>query len=102
MMKEIIQEYQIIKSKPQSWNLKRLLTLAKFSETLESPKETKCNRPNCGACIYLITDPEFSFKCGKTFKVKASMSCGAKNLIYIIQCSGCQEHIGETGDTLHH
>ena len=36
-------------------------------------------------------------------KVKTSMSCDAKNLIYLIQCSGCQEeYIGETGDTLHH
>ena len=37
-MKEILQEYQIIKSKRQPWNLKRLLTRAKFNETLESPK----------------------------------------------------------------
>ena len=31
------------------------------------------------------------------------MSCDAKNLIYVFQCSGCQEeYIGETGDTLRH
>ena len=97
-MKEITQTYQIIKSKRQPWNLKRLLTRAKFNETQESPKVTKCNRPNRGVSAYSITDNHFGFKCGKTFKVKTSMSCDAKNLTYVTQCSVCQE----TGDTLRH
>ena len=102
-MKEITQAYHIIKSKRQPWNLKRQLTRAKFNETQESPKVTKCNRPNCGVCAYLMTDNHYLFKCGKKFKVKTSMPCGTKNLIYLIQCSGCQEeYIGETGDTLRH
>ena len=102
-MKEIMQNYPIIKSKRQPWNLKKLLTRAKFEQTQESPKITKCNRPNCGVCEYLMTDNEFLFKCGKTFKVKTSMSCDAKNLIYVIKCKGCdEEYIGETGDTLRH
>ena len=100
-MKEIMQNYPIIKSKRQPWNLKKLLTRAKFEEIQESPKITKCNRPNCGVCDYLMTDNEFLFKCGKTFKVKTTMSCDAKNLIYVIKCKGCdEEYIGETGDTL--
>ena len=94
-MKEIMQTYPIIKSKRQPWNLKKLLTRAKFEEIQESPKITKCNRPNCGVCDYLMTDNDFLFKCGKTFKVKTSMSCGAKNLIYVIKCKGCdEEYIG--------
>ena len=102
-MKEIMQNYPIIKSKRQPWNLKKLLTRAKFAEIQESPKITKCNRPNCGVCDYLMTDNEFLFKCGKTFKVKTTMSCDAKNLIYVIKCKGCdEEYIGETGDTLRH
>ena len=81
-MKEITQAYQIIKSKRQPWNLNRLLTRAKFNETLESPQVSKCNRPNCGVCAYLITDNHFLFKCGTTFKVKTSMSCDAKKILF--------------------
>ena len=68
-----MQNYPIIKSKRQPWNLKLLLTRAKFEEIQESPKITKCNRPNCGVCDCLMTDSEFLFKCGKTFKVKTTI-----------------------------
>ena len=31
------------------------------------------------------------------------MGCNVKNLIYVMQCSGCgEEYIGETGDSLRH
>ncbi|MEW8548313.1 MAG: GIY-YIG nuclease family protein, partial [Candidatus Thiodiazotropha sp.] len=103
IMNEILKEYQIIKSKRQPRNLKRLLTRAKFTDTNESPKIKKCNRSNCGLCEHLITETDFAFQSGKTFKVKCSMSCEVKNLIYVIRCCGCQEeYIGETGDTLRH
>ena len=79
------------------------MTRAKFEEIQESPKITKCNRPNCGVCDYSMTDNEFLFTCGKTFKVKTTMSCDAKNIIYVIKCKGCdEEYMGETGDTLRH
>ena len=51
----------------------------------------------------MIVDNSFTFKCGKTFYVTTSMGCDAKNLIYVMQCTGCdEEYIGETGDSLRH
>ena len=83
--------------------IKRLLTKAKFTDTQELPKISKCYGPNCGVCEHLIIENEFVFQCGKTFNVKTTMSYEVRNLIYVIRCGGCQEeYIGETGDTLRH
>ena len=99
-MNQILQEFQIIKSKRQPRNLKRLITRAKFNDAHESPNIRKCNKSNCGLCDHLITENEFTFQSRKTFKAKYSMSCEVKNLTYVIRCSGChKEFIGETGDT---
>ena len=59
----------------------------------------KCNHPNCGLCKYLIEPATFNFFCGKTFKVKQSMSCDVKNVVYMyaIQCNNCKlEYFGGT------
>ena len=102
-MNKILQEFQIIKSKRQPRNLKKLITRAKFCDIRESPNMKKSNRSNCGLCEHLITENKLTFQCGKTFKAKYSMSCEVKNLIYVIPCGGChEEYIGETGDTLRH
>ena len=101
---QILQEFQIIKSKRQPRNLKQLITRAKFNDDAhESPNIRKCNKSNCGLCDHLITENEFTFQCRKTFKDKYSMSCEEKNIIYVIRCSGChEEYISATGDTLRH
>ena len=102
-MNDILQANTIIKSKRQPPNLKRLLTRAKFEENIQIATINKCNRPNCGLCKCMIVDNSFTFKCGKTFYVTTSMGCDAKNLIYVMQCTGCdEENIGETGDSLRH
>ena len=42
--------------------------------------------------------PAFSFK-GKTFTVNADMNCTVKNVIYVIECCGCEKYyIGETNN----
>ena len=69
-MKEIIQKYTIIKCKRQPNNLKRLLTKAKFTDTQELPKISKCNRPNCGVCEHLITENEFLFQYLRSLNVE--------------------------------
>ena len=100
-MNQILQEFQIIKSKRQPRNLKQLITRAKFNDANESPNIRKYNKSNCGLCDHLITENECAFQCRKPFKAKYSMSCEVKNLIYVIRCSVChEEYIGETGDTL--
>ena len=47
--------------------------------------------------------PSSHFTCIYTSYVTTSMGCDAKNLIYLMQCSGCdEEYIGEAGDSLRH
>lgn len=103
IMAHILNCHEIIKSKRQPQNLKRILTKARFDENEQEATITQCGRPNCGLCHHLIIENIYHFKCGKSFKVKSHMSCNVRNLIYVIQCGGCQEeYIGETGDTLRH
>lgn len=97
-MCDILSRYKIIKSKRQPYNLKRLLSNAKFVSSDEK-EVRKCNRPNCGLCIHLIEGSSISFKCGINFKVHESMSCNVQNVIYVMRCRGCgEEYIGETGN----
>ena len=99
-MRNILSKYNLIKSKRQPYNLKRLLTKAKItSNTI--PKVTKCNKPTCGLCIHLLEGNYFTFRCGTNFKIHEHMSCDVKNVVYIMICRGCgEEYIGETGNLL--
>lgn len=72
-MKEIVNKYKIIKNKRQAPNLKKLLTRAKYDKGEETPIVTKCGRPNCVTCHYLIEKNDFLFRCGKNFHTKTSM-----------------------------
>ena len=102
-MNDTLQATTIIKSKRQPPNLKRLLTRAKFDENIQIATINKYNHSNCGLCKCMIVGNSFTFKCGKTFFVTTSMGCDAKNLIYVMQCTGCdEEFIGETGVSFHH
>ena len=59
----------------------------------EDYKVSKCNEPRCK---YISEGQSDNFK-GKVFKVNDDMSCKPKNVIYVLQCRGCNEqYIGET------
>ena len=78
-----------------------MVTSAKLHTKITNPKVSKCKRPNCGVCDYLIEGSEFHFKEGPVFKIKNNFSCYSENLLYILTCKGCREHyIGQTGMTL--
>ena len=97
-MKRALGDKQIINSKRQLQNLKIILANAKFrlNDNCEN-SVTKCGRSNCGLCSQLMEETEFDFKLGKLFKVNASMTCNARNVVYVILCRGCNElYIGET------
>ena len=85
-----------LKSKRQPPNLKRLLTKAKFTmKQTEECSVKKCNEPRCGLCKYIREGSTVKFK-NKSCKVNENISCKAKNVIYIIQCRGCDEqYIGK-------
>ena len=98
-LKDLMKKLQIIKSKRQQPNLKRILTRAKFDNMEQKHTVKKCKHPNCGLCKHLIEAETFYFLSGKTFKVNQSMSCDVKNVIYVIQCNNCNlEYIGETSN----
>ncbi|GAB1602736.1 uncharacterized protein LOC115230173, partial [Argonauta hians] len=100
-LKETINKHKIIKCKRQPKSLKKLLTNAKIPNPNSHPSISKCNRPNCGICDYLLESPNYSFKSGQRFQIKHSFSCTSSNLIYLIRCAGCgEEYIGQTGLTL--
>ena len=52
-MQKILSNYKFIKSKCQPYNLKRLLTKAKFTSNYTC-EVRKCTKPNCGLCIHLL------------------------------------------------
>ena len=101
-MREALAKSKIIKSKRQPPNLKKLLTKAKFGEQRSRTKHKvfKCNRANCALCGYLAEGNSYDFK-SKIFYVNENMSCDVKNVIFVLECNGCNEYcIGQTGDKL--
>ena len=81
-----------LKSERQTPNVKRLLTKAKF--TSKQPEEFKAEKMQWtyvrSLYEHLMDGSPVSFK-DKTFKVNDTMTCKAKNGIYVIQCRGCNE-----------
>ena len=85
-MNSMLSNFKMIKSKRQpNINLKRLLTKAKFN--INNYHEVKrCQKPNSGLCIHLIEDDAKEFKCGRELYAYESMTCGVKNVIYVMKC----------------
>ena len=92
-----LKDLNLIQSKRQAPNLKRMLTKAQFSR--KAPTITKCGDPRCLCCPHLLLAGNYVFKnTGYNFVIKTSMSCDSSNVIYTVICSGCnEEYIGETG-----
>ena len=100
IMRRLLSNYKLIKSKRQPYNLKRLLTKAKFQSN-GSLEVRRCNKPTCGLCIHLLEGSTIQFNCGINFKVHENMSCNVSNVIYAMKCRGCgEEYIRETGGLL--
>jgi len=96
-MRSILDSTNIIKSKRQSWNLKKILTRAKFETVHENPSVSKCNRSRCKVCNFILEGNTISFNNNKKFIIKSNMDCDARNVIYAIICNGCnKKYIGET------
>ena len=87
----------LIQSKRQPSNLKRLLTRAEYGEVLSGM--FNCSDKRCECCNYLLINDHYTFKNAQiTFKLKNRFTCDSFNLIYVI-CDTCkEEYIGETGE----
>ena len=109
-MQEAIKHLRLINSYRQPPSLKKILTRAKFTYTesahnigvtiINEKTVTKCNDKKCGTCPLITTTNAIMFKNGEIpFKIKSNMNCNAKNVIYLIRCSGCnKEYIGQTSN----
>ncbi|KAK3091940.1 hypothetical protein FSP39_023867 [Pinctada imbricata] len=100
-LRSLINQQDIINSRRQPPNLKRLLTKARFTTETETHVVSQCQDPRCGTCPYIQTGQSFTFKNGKVFHVNAKMNCKSKNLIYEMTCPNCGEnYVGQTGTKL--
>ena len=96
-----IQLTDILHSRRQPPNLKKILTKAKFTSNTEKPKVSKCEDPRCGTCPFIQTGQSITFKNGMKFNVNSNMTCKSKNLLYCMTCPTCGEnYIGQTGTKL--
>ena len=95
-MNNLVKISQIINSRRQPPNLKKLLTRAKFSTT-RSTGVKKCGDPRCGTCDYIEEGDKITLKTGEELKANASMDCKSANIIYCATCPTCGEnYIGQS------
>ena len=60
--RNILSNYDKIKSKRQPPSLKKLLTKARFGNNSQQAKISQCDRPSCELCQHLILDNTFHLK----------------------------------------
>ena len=92
---------RIIKSQREPPSLGRLLQHSRFDElpvAVEGTGVTKCGHSKCESCKEILEVNELFFRnSGVTFKIKKSMNCLVRNVIYALFCNGCgNSYIGET------
>ena len=84
----------LIQSKRQPPNLKKLLTKAEYGEVFSGT--FNCSDKRCECCNYLLKNDHYTFENVQiTLKLKNRFTCDSFNLI----CDACkEEYIGETGE----
>ena len=100
-MTAINETFKLLNSKRQPPNLKKLLTKAKFSNTVERPGSSPCNAPRCKTCPLIQTTTSFTFRYRpeSPFALNRNLNCMSKNVIYAITCVNChKEYIGQTSN----
>lgn len=98
-LKPILDATTLLVSRRQPKNLKKHLTQARFSNVEQQPSVQKCGEQKCGTCPHLTTGNSITFKNGKTWHIKSTMTCKATNVVYAITCPTCGSfYIGQTQD----
>lgn len=78
----------------QTTTLKRLLTIAEFTE--KTFGLFNCNNKSCESCNYLLFGEHSSLKNAKIiFCLEERFACNSSNLIYLVVCPA-YKYIGET------
>ena len=95
--KKILDNTELINSKRQPKNLKRMLTAAKFNKNHNTGVK-KCGDKRCKVCEILIEGNTFKFKnTAKEFEIRKKLTCTSKNVIYAMVCDSCGEnYVGKT------
>ena len=83
-MRTILNITKVIKSKRQLPNLKRLLVKSEFKGINILPSVSKCNKPRCGLCNYIIEGSSLKLNY-KIFHVKENMNCNVKTVLYVLK-----------------
>lgn len=110
----LFQDYRLVAAYSKNKNLANYLVRAKLNtEPIETEKHTaelntkvgftKCNSNKCLTCKYHSNDKDYfkSTNYSSTFKIKQTVNCGSKNIIYLITCKKCNlQYVGETSRTL--
>ena len=74
---------------------------SKFTLNDSVPCVKKCKNKRCGCCESIIECRVTTFEEGTVFQIKTTMDCNSSNLIYRLDCAGCNRtYIGQTGDKL--
>ena len=86
----------LVHAKRQPPNLKKVLT--NFLFTNKTADVFKCSESRCLCCQQLLLEISKIFRnVGKQFLLKTKMTCGSRNVIYVVICPTCKEqYIGET------
>lgn len=92
---------KLIDSRREPSNLLRLLQHSRFDEsggTFKTWGVTGCGLKNCKLCGEIMeTDSVWFANAGVSFRIRATMDCNVRNVIYALFCGGCaQSYIGET------
>lgn len=96
-MSKVLESKRIVNCKRQSKNLRQYLCMSKFDIIQEQYSVRKCAVSRCATCYTIVEGQSFTFKNGKTFTVKHSMSCKSKYVVYSIICEHCGDfYIGQT------
>lgn len=89
---------RIINAKRQPPNLKQILTNSHFSSTTETFSVSKCGEKKCMMCTQIREGNHFNFGTSR-FSIKSDMNCNSRNVVYVLECGGCDKlYIGETNN----
>ena len=104
-LKKLFPKNSIIPAYRRSKNLKEILAPSKYQTGnihTTNPLEVgcyKCDKSRCDLCKnYFVESRNFcSFRTGKSYIVRPSLTCSSKNVIYLVSCKRCQlQYIGST------
>ena len=91
-LNKLLNTTKIIKSKRQPKNLKQILTSA-YLGNYTTQGVTKCNKKRCGVCDILIEGRSYQLKNSHIpFNIKRNLTCNSKNVIYVIECTNCEDN----------